>query len=57
VNGPAPLPTDGKPPLKSSRVSALMSVAMLGRGNSDNDAGSPSPTLLATVFCDDQPAP
>jgi hypothetical protein len=42
--------------LKSCRVSALMSVAMLGWGNSDDDAGSPSPMLPATVFYDDQPA-
>ena len=39
------------------RLAALMSVAMLGRDNSDNDAGSPSPMLPAAVFYDDQPVP
>ena len=38
-------------------LAALMSVAMLGRDNSDNDASSPSPMLPAAVFYDDQPVP
>ena len=33
-----------------------MPMAVLGWGDSDNDAGSPSPLLRATVIYDDQSA-